>query len=189
MPSSLASQMRQLVAEIDRRIDDRLARALRRPSGIRPGTYGTATFNEQGLAIAGGQGGAAVLRRAGSLFSLASGSVTDITFDTREWDDGGYTSGSSPWGGLTLPKAGLYLAWWNVELPIIASGRVELRVNDGSLYRRAWWLQQAPTLEQHATGVGAIHTTSDGVGITLEGYQSSGSSVGLYAEFGITRLG
>ncbi|HNP73816.1 MAG TPA: hypothetical protein PKK15_22060 [Kouleothrix sp.] len=183
------SPLRQLVAEIDRRIDARIARALRRPSGIVPGTYSTATFNEQGLAVAGGQGGAAVLRRASALFTLPASSITTITFDTREWDDGGYSSGGAPWSGLTLPKAGLYLVWWNAEMPTIGSGRIEFRVNDGSLYRRAWWLQNAPTLEQHASGVGAIHTTANGVGIALEGYQSSGASISIYAELGVTRLG
>jgi hypothetical protein len=184
------AELARRIAEAQRAvIREEVARAMRAPTGIPPGTYNYLTVNALGRAVAGDQGSAALLRRTGSATTVATGSLTTIPFDTNEYDNGAFVTGSSPYTTLTMAKAGLYYVHWEVEIPTIAAGAVEFYVYDTSSTARAKWKETSPTLTTFVGNGAFVHPLTDGVSVSLRCLQNSGGNISVWAYLGIIRVG
>lgn len=103
-------EMARKIAEANRAIiRDEIARALRAPTGVIPGTYGRVSVDARGRVMSGvGVGSLIASANRTTPQTISNATTTVIDFDSVAFDPNGYISGSGSGWVFTAPQDGFY---------------------------------------------------------------------------------
>jgi len=116
--------------------------------------------------------------------NIANNTLTDLTFNSEYWDDGGFHDTGANTARLTMPRAGTYLFIGHVEFAVAAGGRRQvLLVVNGATTIAVVEEDYVPAggVNLNLT-ISTIYQLAAGDFVTLRVYQNSGGPLNVNAQ-------